>query len=114
MIYQWLTQTALTNQRREDITNAKGKKLRNSSNQDQKAKKLWIINGHIMDVTAAAQFLGITPKSLRALVARRVVPFHRLNARIIFIKDELIQFFAELPGCTLDEAKQQLERRNEL
>ena len=50
------------------------------------------INGYILDVSAAAQFLGSTDKSLRAMVARRVIPFRRLNTKIIFVKEELILF----------------------
>jgi len=69
------------------------------------------INGYILDVSAAAQFLGSTEKTLRAMVARRVVPFRRLNSRIIFLKEELVAFLQRLPGCALTEAQANGEKR---
>ena len=74
-------------------------------------KKRRAINGYILDVSAAAKFLGATEKTLRALVERRVVPFHRLNRRIIFIKEELVEDLQRLPGCTLAEAQANREKR---
>lgn len=70
-----------------------------------------IINGHILNVTGAAQFLGTTEKTLRAMVDRRVIPFRRLGRRIIFIREELTQFLTDLPGCTLAEAQDNREKR---
>jgi hypothetical protein len=78
----------------------------------EQTQKRRTINGYILDVSAAAQFLGSTDKSLRAMVARRVVPFRRLNSRIIFLKEELVEFLQHLPGCSMDEARHNLHERN--
>lgn len=76
-----------------------------------KTKKRRAINGYILDMSAAAQFLGATEKTLRALVERRVIPFRRLNRRIIFLKEELEQFIRDLPGVTMEEARSNLGKR---
>lgn len=69
------------------------------------------IDGIKLDVRTAATFLGITEKTLRGQVARRLVPFRRQNARIIFIRRELEEFHVALPGCTLTEALQNVHAR---
>lgn len=66
-----------------------------------------LLNGHILNVSAAAEFLGSTEKA----VDRRLVPFRRVNRRIIFVKEELIEFLADLFGCNMLEAKQNLQKR---
>jgi hypothetical protein len=62
------------------------------------------INGALLDVRHAALFLGFTEKTLRARVARRLIPFRRFGNRITFVKSELDAFLRSLDGCTLDEA----------
>jgi excisionase family DNA binding protein len=62
------------------------------------------LNGALLDVRHAAQFLGVTEKTLRARVARRVVPFRRFGGRVVFLKTELESFLSCLDGCTRDEA----------
>ena len=61
-------------------------------------------NGEILDLATAAAFLGLTHKTLRARVARRMVPFRRWGGRICFLRSDLIAFITALDGCQLDEA----------
>ncbi len=69
------------------------------------------IDGAVLDVRTAAAFLGGSEKQLRGLVDRRLIPFRRLNSRIVFVRSELEQFFVALPGCSVDEARTNLEAR---
>lgn len=69
------------------------------------------IDGAVLDVRTAAAFLGGTEKQLRGMVDRRLIPFRRLNSRIVFVRRELEEFVVTLPGCTADEAKANLEAR---
>ncbi|MEK6801909.1 MAG: helix-turn-helix domain-containing protein [Nitrospirota bacterium] len=64
------------------------------------------IDGSALDVRAAAAFLGISEKAMRARVTRRLVPFRRLGerGRIVFLRAELEAFLSALDGCPLDEA----------
>jgi excisionase family DNA binding protein len=71
------------------------------------------LNGALLDVRHAAQFLGVTEKTLRARVARRLVPFKRLGGRVVFIKSDLETFLSALDGCSIDEALQNIETRQE-
>lgn len=66
------------------------------------------VNGAVLDVRSGAAFIGGTEKQLRALIARRRVPFRRLGGRIIFLREELASWMAGLPGCTPAEARQNL------
>jgi hypothetical protein len=70
------------------------------------------INGAVLDVRGAAAFLGTTEKTLRGLIDRRLVPFRRLNSRVILVRSELETLLVGLPGCTLDEAKTNMEMRH--
>jgi hypothetical protein len=69
------------------------------------------LNGALLDVRHAAQFMGVTEKTLRARVARRVVPFKRLGGRIVFLKSDLEAFVSSLGGCSVKEALANVEMR---
>ena len=69
------------------------------------------IDGAMLDVRTAAALLGGSEKQLRAMVARRLVPHRRLQSRIIFIKAELEEWLMTLDGCTVVEARSNLEAR---
>jgi hypothetical protein len=62
-------------------------------------------NGALLDVSAAAALLGVSVRCVRARVSRRLLPFKRFGSRIVFSRIELELFVAGLPGCSLDEAK---------
>lgn len=68
--------------------------------------------GEILDVSAAALFLGITEKGLRARVARRMIPFKRWGGRVCFLRGELLDFLRSLDGCRVDEALQNGRERS--
>jgi hypothetical protein len=71
------------------------------------------IDGAALDVRGASVFYGGTEKRTRGYVARRQIPFRRLGGRIIFLRAELEQWLTTLDGCTLDEARTNLEARHE-
>ena len=70
------------------------------------------IDGVVLDVRGGSIFFGWTEKKTRGMVERKLIPFRRLGStRIIFIKAELEAWLANLPGCTLDEARANQEAR---
>ncbi len=68
-------------------------------------------NGALLDCHWAAGLLGISEKTLRARVARRLVPFHRFGSRVVFLRKELEDFLVALEGCGVTEAVQNLTMR---
>jgi hypothetical protein len=69
-------------------------------------------NGAVLDVRGAAAFLGTTEKTIRGMISRQLIPYRRLNSRIILVRSELERFLVDLPGVTIDEAKLNLEIRH--
>lgn len=67
----------------------------------------------MLDVRTAAAELGVSEKTIRTRAARRLLPFRRFGGRLLFLRDELDQFFRALDGCDLDEARRNLARRAE-
>ena len=65
-----------------------------------------------LDVAGTATLLGLTPKSVRARVARHQLPFRRLGSRILFSRVELIEFLAKLDGVTVGEALSNASRED--
>jgi len=61
-------------------------------------------HGEILDVHEAARILGASEKCVRARVGRRLLPFRRWGSRIIFMREELVEFNKRLDGCGLEEA----------
>jgi hypothetical protein len=61
--------------------------------------------GGVLYVEGAAELFNTTPKAIRAKVARRLLPFHKLDGRVIFFRDELEEFLRDLPGCSVGEAQ---------
>jgi hypothetical protein len=70
------------------------------------------IDGAALGVKEGSAFYGGTEKQTYGLVARRLIPFHRLGGRIIFIRAELEIWLQSLEGCSLDEAKANQETRH--
>ena len=62
------------------------------------------LNGAALDVTATAEFLGVTEKQTRARIARGLIPHRIWGGRVITLPSELTEFLAKLPGCTVDAA----------
>lgn len=57
----------------------------------------------LLDVTACARLLGLTPWSVRKRVARRQLPFRKLGKRVMFLKTEILALLDTLPGYQPDE-----------
>ncbi len=53
-------------------------------------------NGELLDIATASQLLGCSEKTLRARIARRLVPFRKFSGRIVFRRTELERFLANL------------------
>lgn len=68
-------------------------------------------DGLLLDVRGAAQLLACTEKSIRARISRKILPYRKLSGRIVFLRSELEEFVATLPGVTLDEAQVNLVMR---
>ena len=92
-----------TNERMENWQGTKGSRER---------RKPQTFQGEILDVSSAAAFLGISEKSLRARVARRMIPFKRWGGRVCFLRGELLDFLRSLDGCRIDEALQNGRERS--
>lgn len=69
------------------------------------------VNGAALDVRGASAFYGVTEKTTRGLVARRMIPFRKLGGRVLFLRAELEQWLVTLDGCTLEEAQANQEAR---
>lgn len=62
------------------------------------------IDGALLGIPEAAAFLGLTPKAVRGRVARALLPYRKMDGRIVFIREELCHYIGTLPGITLEEA----------
>lgn len=71
------------------------------------------IDGEIMSIDAAAQFLGISSYTLYARIHIGLVPYLKWAGRMIFRRRELIESFQALPGCTVEEALKNVNKRSE-
>jgi len=45
-----------------------------------------------LDIRAAAQLLGVSPKSLYSWVSQRRVPYRKAGRRLLFLESELIEW----------------------
>lgn len=68
-------------------------------------------DGALRDIAGQSANLGITPKTLRAQVARGLVPHRRLGGRIVFLADEVCEFLRRLPGVSAEQALANLAAR---
>ncbi|MDA2910423.1 helix-turn-helix domain-containing protein [Nitrospiraceae bacterium AH_259_D15_M11_P09] len=64
------------------------------------------INGLLMDVASLARKYGLSEKKVRSDVARGLLPHRQscIGGRILFLEDEIIDFYRRLPGVTASEA----------
>ena len=65
----------------------------------------------VLYVDGAAALLQKTPKAVYADVARRRIPFKKLGGRVIFLRSELEEFIKNLPGVSVEEARENLAMR---
>ena len=76
-----------------EVQNTKGARIRGS-------------NGALLDVTTAADFLGVSENAVRKRVERRLIPFRKWGGRVVFLRSELTEFLQSLPGCEVENALQ--------
>jgi hypothetical protein len=69
--------------------------------------------GQILDIAAASARYGGTERLWYNRVAAGQVPYHRWGGRICFLAAELDAFFSNLPGVSLDEARANLQARED-
>ena len=51
-----------------------------------------------------AEYLGVSPNAVHVLVNRGLLPVRRQGRTLVFVKGEIDQFFASLPGVSVREA----------
>jgi excisionase family DNA binding protein len=61
-------------------------------------------DGAFRDVAGLAQYLGASEKTIRAGVARHLIPHRRLGGRIVFPLVEIDRWLAQLPGLGAADA----------
>ncbi len=64
------------------------------------------LDGEVLDVAGVALLLGMTEKTVRARVARQLLPHRRWGSRVVFLRVEVLAFLAKLNGVTVAEALQ--------
>ncbi len=73
------------------------------------------IKGAMLSVVQAAMLLGTDERWVRRRMSCHLLPFRKLNGRVVILRSELETFIAnlaDLPGCTLSEAQSNLALRN--
>lgn len=70
------------------------------------------IDGEVLDVAGVAQFLGATEKTIRARVARQLLPHRRWGGRVVFLRADLMNFLGQLEGVSVAEALANASARN--
>ena len=69
-------------------------------------------DGEVMDVHSTAQdFFGGSEATVWSRKRRGMIPFRKYGGRVVFLRSELEQFFAQLPGVSVDEAIENIEAR---
>ena len=51
-----------------------------------------------------AEYLGVSPNAVHVLVNRGLLPVRRQGRTLVFVKAEIDEFFASLPGVSVREA----------
>jgi Helix-turn-helix domain len=64
----------------------------------------------LLNVKDAADFLDISEAALRDLIKARRVPFYKRGEAIIMVGEDLLAWVRALPGVSLHEAIQNLQR----
>lgn len=57
-----------------------------------------------LDAKGAACYLGMTVDAVYTAVQRRLIPFRRLNTKLVFDSVELDEYMRRLEGVGVDEA----------
>jgi hypothetical protein len=68
-------------------------------------------DGELLDIAGVAVLLGISEKAARARIGRQLLPYRRLNGRIVLLRRELMEFLDKLPGVSVATALENVLRR---
>lgn len=74
-----------------------------------------VSKGAMLTVLQAAALLGTNERWVRRRMQSGLLPYHKLLGRIVFVRSELEAFIADLanlPGITLDQARENLALRS--
>ena len=63
------------------------------------------MNGLVLDVSSASALYGPSERAIWGMIANGTLPARKLSGRVCFLRSELDQFFTNLPGITLAEAR---------
>ena len=69
------------------------------------------IDGVALDVRTGSAFLGWKEKKTRGMIERGLLPYKRMNGRIILIRSELESWLTSLTGCSLEESLANMRAR---
>jgi excisionase family DNA binding protein len=61
----------------------------------------------VLTIEEAAWKLKRTPRSIRALILRRAIPYRKVAGRIVLIEEELDQWILSSPGRTVTEIEEE-------
>jgi len=60
----------------------------------------------IWNTNGVAKFLGRSDGAIRNLAARRRIPFRKAGGRLIFFRNEILEWIDSAPGVRLEEMDQ--------
>ena len=63
-------------------------------------------NGALLGVRETAAFLGCSERALWRQIANGKMPARKFGGHVVFRRTELEQYLKDLPGLTLEQAKQ--------
>jgi hypothetical protein len=69
------------------------------------------LRGVILDVSGVAELLDCSEGMVRTRAARGLLPSKRWGSRLIFLRQEILEYLATLPGTTVEEARRNQQRR---
>jgi excisionase family DNA binding protein len=58
-----------------------------------------------LSTTEAADLLRKSPAAVRNLVMRRAIPYRKPGGRLVFIRDELLEWVRQAPGVSINDLK---------
>ena len=64
-----------------------------------------------LTVKETADRLGISERAVRQRINRKQLPFKRMNRRVFVPENDLNRFLEALPGCSVEEALQEMRLR---
>lgn len=62
----------------------------------------------VLSTQEAAAFLRRSPASIRNMVLRRQIPYRKPGGRLIFVKEELVEWIRSSPGVSIEEVRKEV------